>query len=113
MACIENLRQKQKQQWLKNQGFPEAYLPDDEISERKDFLALKNTIKLKRSRPSIRRKVTITLMFGSMKLEGFWSSDAEESGKGGNPGRIRAGTVPAVSKPFIKHSTFENLNRSH
>ena len=108
-------------------GFPKSEIwthSRDEISERKkkkNIYHTKNTIKQiwKRSGPFglIWRKVTITLMFGSKlflneALEGFWSGARKQKSDGETPGSIRAGTVPAVSKPFYKASTFENLNRS-
>ena len=65
------------------------------------------------------RKVTITLMFGlklflNEALEGFWSGARKQKSDGEPPGSIRAGTVPAISKPFIKprHSKISiDLNR--
>ena len=79
--------------------------------EKKNIYHTKNTIKQiwKRSGPFglIWRKVTITLMFGlklflNEALEGFWSGAQKQKSDGETPGSIHAGTVPAVSKPFIK-----------
>ena len=53
-------------------------------------------------------------LFLNEALEGFWSGARKQKSDGETPGSIRAGTVPAVSKPFIKprHSKISiDLNR--
>ena len=53
-------------------------------------------------------------LFLNEALEGFWSGARKQKSDGETPGSIRAGTVPAVSKPFIKprHSKISiDINR--